>query len=91
MICRYSSIILIIVNMIGFFYHHFSPQICARYFYVGIFFKGMAVQLPYTIYTPESDRYTVFQVMESQAIMAIRWVLSNPFRTLESDNELQDV
>jgi hypothetical protein len=56
-LCRYSSIILIIANMIGYFYNHFSPTVCSRYIYVGTIFKGM-IPLPYTVQAPESDRNT---------------------------------
>lgn len=37
---RYTSMIVMLFSNFGFFYHHFSPETCARYCYVAPVFKG---------------------------------------------------
>jgi hypothetical protein len=36
---RYCSIIVMVLSNVGFFYHHFSPNICHRYYHVTPVFK----------------------------------------------------
>ena len=38
--CRYLSIIVITISNTGFFYHGFSPKVCAHYGYIAPVFKG---------------------------------------------------
>ena len=40
MLCRYSSMIVMLTSNFGFFYHHFTPKACAHYCYVAPVFKG---------------------------------------------------
>ena len=54
-ICRYLSMVLIIVSNTGFFYDHFSPETCIRYAYVAPVFKSTAL-VPYDVWTPEADK-----------------------------------
>jgi len=37
---RYLSIIVITISNTGFFYHGFSPKVCAHYGYIAPVFKG---------------------------------------------------
>ncbi|KAH9964946.1 hypothetical protein BC827DRAFT_901432 [Russula dissimulans] len=46
---RYSSMIEIVVSNIGFFYHDFSPSVCAHYCYVSASFKVIQVMVSQAI------------------------------------------
>ena len=55
MFCRYLSMMAILFSNIGFFYHGFSPKVCAHYGYLGPVFKGK-VPVPYAAWIPEADK-----------------------------------
>jgi len=46
---RYSSVIIIVVSNTGFFYHHFTPESCARYCYLAPVFKVFQVMVSQAI------------------------------------------
>ncbi|KAI0252947.1 hypothetical protein BJV78DRAFT_257516 [Lactifluus subvellereus] len=41
---RYSSVILMVISNVGFFYHDFSPKSCGHYYHVASIFKVMVSQ-----------------------------------------------
>lgn len=73
---RYISIVVLLINTVGYF-ARFSPATCARYFWVGPIFKGM-----YPLqYGGVNDNHTlvVTQTMLSQIILGIRYVYQSMF------------
>jgi len=46
---RYSSVILMVVSNVGFFYHHFSPKSCGHYHYVCSIFKVIQMMVSQAI------------------------------------------
>jgi len=46
---RYSSIVVIVVSNTGFFYHHFTPESCARYCYLAPVFKVFQIMVSQAI------------------------------------------
>ena len=71
--CRYSSIVVIVVSNVGFFYPQFTPDSCAHYFYVIPIFKGWC---HHTLFERSGSRISPeIQLMVSQATLGIRWVL----------------
>ena len=48
MFCRYLSMTEFVFSGVGFFYHHFPPEVCTHYGYLGPVFKG-TVLVPYVV------------------------------------------
>ncbi|KAI0252200.1 hypothetical protein BJV78DRAFT_379792 [Lactifluus subvellereus] len=46
---RYSSVILMVVSNVGFFYHDFSPKSCGHYYHITSFFKVIQVMVSQAI------------------------------------------
>ena len=68
-----------------------SPQRCALTIFISHLYSKVRVEwLAVSQYLRLNDP-PVIQIMVSQAILGIRWVLIAPFHDLESENKLKDV
>jgi len=78
---RYTSMAIIIIANINFFDHHFSPEVCARYSYVGPIFKVFQIMVSQAIlgiraYQIADKRVWVGPVLVFAyiAAVAVQWV-----------------
>ena len=74
--------IVMFTSNFGFFHHHFTPKACSHYCYVTPVFKGTESSATMSGHSILSDR-PVIQLMVSQAILGVRWVIIMCFMALK--------